>query len=43
MENPAYDVGDEEVARRVRETEEGSVVDISHNELLVRLKYVGTK
>ncbi len=32
--HPNYDVSDEEVARRVAETDDGSVLDISHDELV---------
>ncbi len=35
-----YDVSDEEVAQRVKETEEGIVQDISHDELIAGLKFL---
>jgi hypothetical protein len=35
-----YDVSDEEVAQRVKETEEGIVECISHDELVSGLKYL---
>ena len=35
-----YDVSDEKVAQRVKETEEGMVECISHNELLSGLNYL---
>ncbi len=38
--DPAYDVDDEEVSLRVRETESREVEDISHEELLARLKHL---
>ena len=37
---PSYDVDDKEVARRVDDLESGRVEDISHTELLSRLKYI---
>lgn len=36
---PTNDVGDEEVMRRVEELESGEVEDISHEELLLRMKH----
>jgi hypothetical protein len=37
---PSYDVDDQEVGRRIEDLESGRVEDISHNELLSRLKHV---
>jgi hypothetical protein len=35
-----HDVSDEEVAQRVKETEQGLVQDISHEELVAGIKYL---
>ncbi len=35
-----YDVGDEEVAQRIQETNDGKVEDISHEQLLAGLKHL---
>ncbi len=35
-----YEVSDQEVAQRVKETENGLVQDISHDELVAGLKYL---
>ena len=35
-----YDVSDKEVAQRVKESEQGLVQDISHDELIAGLKYL---
>ena len=35
-----YDVSDDEVLERVRQTEEGTVQDISHEELIDGLKFI---
>lgn len=38
LEPPPYDVSDEEVQRRREELENGEVAEISHEELLARVK-----
>lgn len=38
LEPSAYDVSDEEVQRRRQELENGNVAEISHEELLARVK-----
>lgn len=35
-----YDVSDEEVAKRLKETENGLVAEMSHEELVAGLKYL---
>ena len=38
LEPPAYTFSDEEVQRRLEELENGEVAEISHEELLARIK-----
>ena len=40
---PAYDVSNEEVAERIRETRDGLVDDLSHEELVEGLRYLTAK
>ena len=37
---PEHDVSDDEVLERIRQTEDGTVQDISHEELIAGLKYI---
>ena len=40
LDHPVYDVDDAEIAERVRQLESGEVEDISHEELVSRLRHV---
>lgn len=40
---PDYDVPDEEVFKRVKETADGSVKDISHEEFMAGLEFIPRK